>query len=645
MDISSVAANKSNVQIEWRWTTKLDVAWMIDDVELLNGNPLLDQVIWHEDNFLVGPNNWSVLPSNQFDSCHWVSVDSAMVHLPVGDKAFALACWPGVEDGAMLINASYCSRYGNSSPFTRSDLLSPKIDMSGIPTGTRLYLRFNQLVALANPAQTGMPKTSIAISIDDGINFIDTIDANPLSRFFQTACGEANFQLPLSVAGKPKVRLKFIFSSDTHFWLVDDVRIAHSYDNDIEINPLFYNVAPDFGVPASQVRPVSFYAQVRNAGNIANNSIIAHVAVFNSVNEKTFEDEVVLLPVQPSDSWTNVNFPNKWTPAGYAEDYIVHYWVTSSQDDENMLNDRVYWRFKVTEDVFSKSEFCPTTIGYFLPVENHTYEIGNCYYMPKGSKLKAEAVSFAFRNAALLANKNAELNINLYRWKNDDNNGDVNNDSTANLNEFENVAQNNYKVMGNESNEVVTVPISFQPEVETILEDDTYYFVTVGYLNPVFQNGQPVVFPIAASEEINYTAAFYNSYADGKPAFTSMLREGEETEFRANAWALRRIPFMNLHVSPYVNSVEGQDRENIDFTVSPNPSNEIVWLTAEFEGNQEPITVEIFDLCGQKVLENRFETGNVSQQPIFVGKLSNGSYMIRVISDGKMSSKKLLIFR
>jgi hypothetical protein len=646
LDISSVAANMANVQIAWEWTTNLDLAWMIDDVELLDADPLLDNVIWQEGNFSVGPNNWSVLPNNQFDSCSWVRVDSAMVHLPISDtKASALACWPGAEDGAMLVNASFCNRYGNPSPYTRNDLLSPRINLTGIPNNTRLNLRFNQLVSLANPAQVGLPKTSIAISIDDGASYIDTIDANPLSKFLQAQCSEVNFPLPLEVAGKPNVRLKFIFSSDTHFWMLDDVRIALAYDNDVEINPVFFNVAPDYGVPASQVRPISFFVQVRNTGNIANNLAVAHVAVFNAENELAFEDEMALPPLQPNAGWTNVPFLNKWTPPANPDDYLIHYWVTSSQDEENTLNNRVYWRYSVTEDVFSKNEFCSETAGYFLPVDNFTYEIGNCYYVPKGSKLKAEAVSFAFKNVALLADKNANLNINLYRWRKGDNKGDVNNDSIANLNEYESIAQYSYSVIGDEANEAVTVPVSFQPEVPTILEDDTYYFVTVGYLDPVFHNGQPVVFPIAASEEINYTASFYNSYEDGQPAFTSMLREGEETEFRANAWALRRIPFVDLHVSPYVSAVDDQVEMALDFKVMPNPSSEIVWLTAEFEGNQAPITVEIFDLCGKKVFEDHFETGNVSQQPIFVGNLSNGTYTVRVISGERMNSKKLSILR
>lgn len=646
IDISSVAANKENVQIEWSWTTRGDVAWMIDDVELFNNNPLLNKVIWNED-FSNAQNSWVVTQSPQYDTCRWRRVDSAMVHIPSGDlRADALACWSGVNNGAMLINASYCSFSGGPSPFTKTDLVSPKIDLSSIAPGTRLYLRFNQLVDIGNPAPTGLPKTSVAISINDGVSYIETIDVNPLSKFLRLECGEVNLMLPSFVAGSSKLKLKFTFSSDTHFWMVDDVRIATAYDNDLELNPLFFNVAHDFSVPASQVRPINLFAQVRNAGEFENSSATVHVAVFNAENALVFEDAIALPAISPSDEWMDVHFPNKWIPAAIPDEYLIYYWVTTQEVDANAHNNRIFWRYKVTENIFSKNEICPKTVSYFLPASLGAYEIGNCYYIPAGSKLKAEAVSFAFKDRnELLALNNAQLNINLYRWSLGDNNGDVNNDTTANEGEYEVVAQNIYEIQGTEEGKIITVPISFQPEVETILEDGHYYFVTIGYLDPVYVNNQLVVFPIAASEEINYEAAFFNSYAEGQPAFISMLREVNEDKFRANAWALRRIPFVNLHVSPYVNSTDDLFTSGLDFVISPNPANEIVRLTADFQDDDEPISVEIFDLCGKKVLGSHFETGNVSQQPIFVGNLSNGTYSIRVVSDEKMSTKKLLILR
>ena len=53
--------------------------------------------------------------------------------------------------------------------------------------------------------------------------------------------------------------------------------------------------------------------------------------------------------------------------------------------------------------------------------------------------------------------------------------------------------------------------------------------------------------------------------------------------------------------------------------------------------------VEIFDICGRLVMACNFENGIVSQLPIAVGELSNGSFTLRVISGGRIFSGKLII--
>jgi Secretion system C-terminal sorting domain len=650
LDISDAAALKSNVTIEWYWKTNYDIAWMIDDVALYDQDPMEENVVWgveqYQGTFSGGFTGWSVL-NNQYDSCHWIWVDSAMLHLANDEKrADALACWSGVYDGAMLMNASFCARYGNpNEPRSRSDLQSPAIDLTDEAPGTQLYLRFNQAFDLGNIATPVLPVTSIAISINNGLSFIDTINANPLSQFSHAECEETIIPLPIEVAGKPQVRLRFIFSGDTHFWMVDDIRITQSYDYDLELNKAFYNVAPDFEVPSTQVAPIRLYAQVKNSGLLPSIGTTAHVAVYNSLNEKVFEDSLQLNTIQPSNEWAEVYFSKKFSPAAHPEDYMVYYWVSANDLDQNPSNNRAYFRYKVSEGVFSKNQFCKASFNYFFPTIDKAYEIGNCYYVPKGSKLKAESMSFAFDdlNGKLTGTHPALLQINLYRWSKDGLNGDVNGDTIANMNEFERVAINNYEMDGSDNHKVVTVPISDEGDT-ILLEDDTYYFVTVAYLDPVIFNGEQMRFPIAASEEINYTAMFYNSYFDTLPAYVSMLREGDEEDFRANAWALRRIPFVNLNVSEFVNptgEVLGGSKGFL--RLSPNPTSDFVWVTAEIPIAHQPISLEIFDLCGRKVLERHFESENVSQLPILVSELSNGSYTVRVACNEVVLTQKLMV--
>ncbi len=645
IDISSAAANKPNITIEWSWTANFEIVWMIDDVALFDENPTYDNVVWGhlpgQGDFLGGQNSWTVV-NTQLDSCKWVWVNNGIIHLADNNpKADALACWPGVGNGAMLMNASYCNRFGNSSPFSRSDLRSPTINLSSIATGTKLDLKFNQVVAVANKASIWLPITSVAVSIDNGLTFIDTIEANPIQPYLRGRCGEVSLRLPTSVAGKPQVRLLFIFSGDTHYWMVDDVRIALAHNRDLMVNPAFYNVAPDHSVPGSQVRPISLFAQIKNAGNLNMEDVVAFASVKNSENIVVFRDSVPLGMVEPDEEWVEVFFPNKFLPSSQPEEYTIYYRVTASGTDQFPANNQVHWRYKVTEGVYSKNEFCARSMGYFLPTESVAYEIGNCYYIPKGSKLKATTMNFAFKNVGSLALANVELSIYLYKWKKGNSQGDVNGDTIANHNEYEVVAYNIYEIAGDENDKVVSVAVSGEDE-QVDLEDDTYYFATVGYLEPAFVQGNFLRFPIAGSEEVNYTAMFYNSYQDGLPAYTSMLREGNDLDFRANAWALRRIPFVNLNVE-LATSTSQPVQNALQISVFPNPANELVHMTCDFSDGNHPIQVEILDICGRLVLRRDFENKIVSQLPIDVTGLSNGSYILRVISGEHSVSEKLMV--
>ncbi|MCF8244535.1 MAG: T9SS type A sorting domain-containing protein [Saprospiraceae bacterium] len=645
IDISAAAANKPNITIEWNWTAKFDIAWMIDDVALFDSNPLYNNAVWGQNafqgDFAGGLNGWTV--TQQLDTCRWRWINSGLMYLPVGGaEADYYACWPGAANGAMLMNAAPCNLFSPSTPYSRSDLRSPIINLSNIPAGTKLDLKYNQAFAVANRATVQLPITSVVISIDNGASFIDTIDVNPLQPFLHGKCEAVSFRLPNAVAGKSQVRLQFIFSGDTHFWLVDDVRIAYANDQDLAINPGFFSVAPDFSQPKNQLRPISLFTQVRNEGNSSMDNVVVYAEVRNSLNNIVFIDSVSLGLVDPSDDWEDVFFPDKFLPAPQVADYQVFYRIKSSTSDQNLTNNNVHWEYEVTEGVFAKNKFCFSSNGYFFPSESVDYEIGNCYYVPNGSGLKAKSVSFAYKNNARLDDANAQLSINLYQWKNGDNIGDVNSDTIANLNEYELIAYNIYDADSDDNNMVVTVPVS--GEMDSVdLKDDTYYFVTVGYLDPVAVNGVIQRFPIAGSEEINYTAMFYNSYEDGIPAYTSMLREGDDVDFRANAWALRRIPFINLNVVQYVSSTDQLLNNPKEITIWPNPANETIKLTCDFVSYNHPIQVEIFDLCGGLALRKEFENGIVSQLPIDVSRLSNGSYTLRVICGANTVSTKLVV--
>lgn len=652
LDISGIAANQAQVQIEWRWTGNFGASWQLDDVELFGENPLLNNAVWGtaagQGDFNGGLNGWTVPPPPPgFDDCQWEWSAKPLIDFPDSDSlANVIGCSPSYSNGAATMNATFCSLLFQPTPFSQSELRSPAIDLSGIPAGTRLALRFYQAVAAGNTAVDDLPVTSVLVSTDGGLSFIDTLNANPALPFSKGYCGLTTLNLPPEVAGNSQVKLYFVFSGDTYYWLIDDVMIVRNHDFDLQVNPLFYAVSPNFAIPASQVRPIGFFADFENIGQQTLNLVTAFATVVNqSTNSVVFRDTLHLGTMMPGDVAGNIAFGKTYTPPPAPARYTCVYEVASDETDGDFSNNKVRWEFEVTDTTFAKTPGLCEVNGYFAPNDDIVYETGTCFFVPKGSQVAASSISFAYTNAGKLANANGEavLQTALYRWKTDSTYADANVDTIANFNEYELIAINEHKVKISDNKQVINVPIDFENPLIP-LEDSSYYFATVGYLQPVTMAGQEVPFYIAGSEEIDYTSAFWLSYQMGVPTYVSMLRLNGDDFFRANAWALRRIPFVQLHVQQLTGLAE-KIPEPIPMEVFPNPANGLVYIKTNFEERQEPASVEIFDICGRLVKTLQVQHAFVSQLPIDVSFLSNGSYTLRVRSNNRSGIAKLVILK
>jgi hypothetical protein len=650
IDITSAAAGQANVQIEWRWTGNFEASWHLDDVELFDENPILDSVVWGavtgQGDFAGGLNGWTV-SAPEFDTCKWQWSSKPLLDFPDADTlANVIGCSPSYQNGVALINASTCNAYGGPSFYTKNELRSPPLNLSAVPPGTGLALQFSQSVAAGNTAVDDLPVTSVAVSIDGGLTFIDTIHANPTLPFSRGFCGMTRLDLPPEVAGNGDVRVHFIFSGDIFYWMIDDVAIVRRNDFDLKVSPQFFAVSPDYAVPASQVRPIGFFADLENIGQEPLNVVTAFATVRNDATQEiVFRDTLMLGTLMPGEVAGDVVFSKKFTPPPVPAKYTCTYWAAADEPDQDFTNNRVRWKFEVTQGTYSKAPGLCEINGYFTPNQTLVYEAGTCFFVPEGSKLAATSLSFAYKNASQLASPpgDAILQTTLYRWKTDSTYADANVDTIANFNEYEIIAINEHKVKATDNNKIINVPIDFENE-SVPLEDSTYYFVTVGYLHPVSNANGEIPFFIGGSEEIDYTSTFWLSYQLGIPAYVSMLRLGNDNFFRANAWALRRIPFVQLHVQQITETKE-LPPEPVELELFPNPAVDLVYLKSDLKEMQRQVSVEIFDICGRLVQARHFENTFVSQLPIGVNFLSNGSYTLRVLTENQIGTARLVVLR
>ena len=79
-----------------------------------------------------------------------------------------------------------------------------------------------------------------------------------------------------------------------------------------------------------------------------------------------------------------------------------------------------------------------------------------------------------------------------------------------------------------------------------------------------------------------------------------------------------------------------------NFQLYPNPSmGDVVYIKGEnFLGNK--VSIEIYDVVGNRVSEKKYPDSSSDTLAINVSSLADGIYIVKVNSQGKSFSKKLL---
>jgi hypothetical protein len=640
LDISASAANKTNVQIEWRWDSRREWSWCLDDVALFDHHPLHERIVWGgstgQGDFEAGLNGWTVQTSPD-DTCKWRWDEYGLIYFPQtqSPSADGIGCTGTLGKGVAMINPSVCE--DAFFPYSESSLVSPVINLSNVTPGVRLGLQFIQSVAIGNPKHGTQPLTSVMISLDGGQTYIDTLDANPLLPYQTSACEKTLIPLPLLAAGSNSLRVKFVFAGSSFYWIIDEVSVVRYPDYELKISNDFYARSPDRLTPFSQVHPFGLIGDVENVGNqpVTNARLFAMIKD-DASGQVVYLDSLLLGNLQAGESVENLYFGEPFSPAATQGNFTGSYRLVSDQTESDTFNNKVSWKFSVTENTFSKHKSRCDVNGYFRPPMAQPFEIGNCFFVANGKGFCASRTRFQFIHAAQPNDK--RIGIRLYKWATETTNGDVNGDTLANENEYTELSYNQHIIQSGQNTDLITVPLDFEENCVP-LEDSTWYFVTVAY------EYEDPVFYIAASEVENYTGMFWVSYQFERPFYASMLKVGDETNFRANGWGLRRIPFIEMDIEAYVNTVQENEKAVTALQVFPNPASDILNLWTDLPLSQQNIRIEITDIWGRLVSARQTTQAFVSQLPIAVNDLSNGTYILRVITDEFAGAAQFAIFR
>ncbi len=584
----------------------------------------------------------------------------------IGDGALifpeAAAVSNTAANGAAVLNADYLTSKGDinnipSQPYPSyiSELISPRIDLSGVSTG--VLIEFYQMIrklnenpnAPVNPITGDGLVTSFAYSTDDGQTWSAPIDASEeinVNSFVQGIVD--SFPLPNDVIGEPDVRVKFTWAGDFYFWVLDDIKIATRPAFDMKVNENFLAYYPNRATPVSQVDDAFFLADIQNDGSATADNVRLNLSIINEITSTEVYNSTIEYGSITSDSLAeNSIFPEMLS----ADDiravgaYTGIYQVSFDGGSDLVPGNNVStFDFFILDSLFSKEN--ATSLRTIAPADDNSYTWGNIFYMPKGNSFFARTIAFAVDNPDELVGQS--ITILLYEWE-----GDTNGDFEANPEEYGGlpIAFNSYQFDGSEVQRIIRVPIDAGGE-GIALQDDRYYIAMIQYFT---EADQPMF--LIGSDEYDYNATFFVSDSLNMPRYGAALEVGQpdEPSFSTLGFGRDIVPLIRLSIGdnddlnmPAItmptNTENELPLENL-VSIYPNPVSDNLQLDFSLTEVTDKIQVSIFDQTGKLLLYRDYDQ---LQQGLFnydLSRLPVGAYYFKFTTEMGSRTKKFIIKR
>ena len=640
IDISSAAANFSEVQIRWEWEGIFEEFWALDDIALFDTQPYYERVVWGnhpgEGDFTGGIGSWyeSVIDAPQPSRHRWEwqpigSIEKALVSGFIG----VAEDYPYLDSysnhtGAMVFNADFYTTGGVTGvpppyPSYHTELISPPIDLRSIQN--EVNVRFEQLFMKAGSQSIRNPSTtSFTFTTDGGRTWATPIGLN--TRVRDNALVQNTQTISIcEAAGHGNVRLKFIFEGDLYFWAIDDVVIIEKEKNDVRIRDDFFAIAPNVMTPASQTETIRFMADVENFGenNLTNVELMVEVTEKAS-GQSVFKDTLIYGDIKQCDIIENVLFNKGFLPPTNIAEYNVKYLIQSDSIDGREEDNELQWSFEIGDTTYAKETGATTSIE---PTFGHNFEYGNVFFVPRGTNHEATSITFGIDDTDFL--QNASVNIFLYRSF-----ADINEDGFIDQGEFEIVGFNEYTFRGDEeslSGGMITAPLfdfNLDSDLKPVpLEDNVYYFATIQYVD---DDGRPC--KMLASQDYDYLATWFVFDSLSSNRYAGI--ENTDKGFDLESLQFGIVPVIRLNINEVSTSTQKVLAEPF-FSLYPNPTADFFSIKTEIPGLE---VVELFNEAGVKLKKWNYKKHAEYQ----ISEIPAGTYFLKFKTKKAFFSRKLV---
>ncbi len=328
---------------------------------------------------------------------------------------------PSKANGAMIFDSDFLDNAGvegafktGVAPFPQTaSLISPAFNCTG---RTSVFVRFNQYVRNFNAIHT------LDVSTDGGTTWVrDTINED--FENFNDESEENNVQIiDISnvAANKANVRIRFTFSGDYYFWIIDDVYVIEQPDYDLRTTTYFFPL--NYATPVSQIvtDTSTFRLDFINAGSQPLSDIQLKVNINkldeNGIGELVYADSTTVVNIGAGDNEVAIDFPGTLVPDKFtAGFYRLRYEANvRGQQDYNPTDNFHDVIFRVSQQTFAKEDG-----AHFGSVLDEEIVVGNVYRTatswPSNTAFKATNVSIQIAvdedEGKMLNGKNVVVNL------------------------------------------------------------------------------------------------------------------------------------------------------------------------------------------------------------------------------------------
>jgi Secretion system C-terminal sorting domain len=560
-------------------------------------------------------------------------------------------------NGAAIFNSDFLDNkgtgdFGNGiSPSPHgADLISPIIDATG---KDGLVVVFDEYFRASDVALT-----AVTWSEDGGTTWKDTISIpeNTLTTLYETKDQIAvrlKYNDPRSSTGAligtgapskgtANFRIKFMFSGDYYFWILDDVKLV-SMDNNLRVNYNWFASPQNVYMPRAQADTVVFMADISNQGNKAATNVKLTVNIKEAASGTSVYTATKNYGTVKADSTAENEVFGKWMPptTGSATiSYIGTYIVSSDNPDNYTLNDTIFFPFAMADSLFrndlSNGFIIPTRPDGWAAGTPHNWKVGNYFYFPKGAKSTVTRINVALDTTTLVG---VPLLASLYEWT------DANANGVVELTERIQVAAAEVIVPK------VANPASVNFYLENLagagpvkLKDGTAYLAMIELITTkkdinmqVYWNTEvanaPMQFATAKIGRPRYSSIISYDGTDARPWNTNTFL-GDELE--------NLTPLVNLRTWPIKTDNKELLSENNKINLFPNPTSNELKVAFDLEKTEQTLLVRIIDMSG-KILKER-DYDNIKKETISVDvhDIPNGVYNIQVQTIGNYRTMRFV---